>query len=240
MKPVKNRLSLILVMLTPSLVLAQSREEVRLDGFAQHQKNLTQFEKARSQGEKAYLEEQEQWELSRQRTMEEYKKKKAAQIMTDDGPEFQADEVTKKKWDSNREVERQKYAAKRHEEVLDRKAKGLPSEEEELGIAEERPRYDYRKRASFGASKTGKSSSSAGSSPTHSGGDKPWTGGGGSNFPTPPPFDDFGGEGYVPAQNAPEDFGDIPPPPPPPPVFDDNFGGGNSIPPPTFDDGGDF
>lgn len=237
MKPVMNRLSLILVIMAPSLVLAQSREEVRLNGFAQHQKNGKQFENARSQGEKAYLEEQEQWELSRHRTLEDYKKKKAAQVMEDEGPEYQADQVIKQNWDKNREIERQKYATRRHEEVLDRKAKGLPSEEEELNIAEERPRYDYRKRASFGASKGGKSSASSPSSPSSG---APWTGGGGSNFPTPPPFDDFGGEGYVPAQNAPDDFGDIPPPPPPPPVFDDNFDGPNPIPPPTFDDGGDF
>ena len=239
MKPVMNRLSLFIVIMAPSLVLAQSREEVRLNGFAQHQKNGKQFGNARSQGEKAYLEEQEQWELSRQRTLEDYKKKKAAQVMEDEGPEYQADQVTKKKWDANREIEREKYAAKRHEEVLDRKAKGLPSEEEELDIAEERPRYDYRKRASFGASKSS-TSSSGGSSSGRSGGAAPWTGGGGSNFPTPPPFDDFGGEGYVPAQNAPEDFGDIPPPPPPPPVFEDNFDGPNPLPPPVFDDGGDF
>lgn len=239
MKPVMNRLSLFIVIMAPSLVLAQSREEVRLDGFAQHQKNGKQFENARSQGEKAYLEEQEQWELSRQRTLADYKKKKAAQVMEDEGPEFQADQVTKKKWDANREIEREKYAAKRHDEVLNRKAKGLPSEEVELNIAEERPRYDYRKRASFGATKHSTSTSSGGSAPARSGG-APWTGGGGSNFPTPPPFDDFGGEGYVPAQNAPEDFGDIPPPPPPPPVFEDNFDGPNPLPPPVFDDGGDF
>lgn len=238
MKPVMNRLSLILVIMAPSLVLAQSREEVRLDGFAQHQRNNKQYGKARSEGEKAYLEEQEQWELSRQRTLEEYKKKKAAQIMTDEGPEYIADQVVKKDWEKDREIEREKYAAKRHTEVLDRKAKGLPSEEEELDIAQERPRYDYRKRASFGASKTSKSSSA--SSPTSRGG-APWTGGGGSSFPPPPAFDDFGGEGYVPAQNAPDDFGDIPPPPPPPPVFDDGgFDGPSPIPPPVFDDGGDF
>ncbi|MNL11530.1 hypothetical protein D3C87_1323700 [compost metagenome] len=225
--------------MAPSFVFAQkSKEEVRLDGFAQHQKNGKQFENARSQGEKAYLEEQEQWELSRQRTLEDYKKKKASQVMEDEGPEYQADQVTKQNWDKNREIERQKYAARRHEEILDRKAKGLPSEEVELDIAEERPRYDYRKRASFGASKGGKSSSA--SSPSSPSSGAPWTGGGGSNFPTPPPFDDFGGEGYVPAQNAPDDFGDIPPPPPPPPVFDEGFDGPNPIPPPTFDDGGDF
>ena len=240
MKPVKNKLSLILIALAPSLLLAQSREEVRLDGFAQHQKNNKQFENARSQGEKAYLEEQEQWELSRQRSLEDYKKKKAAQVMTDEGPEYQADQLTKKAWDKNREIEREKYAAKRHEEVLNRKAKGLPSEEEELGIAEERPRYDYRKRASFGASKTSKSS--AASSPSMPSGGAPWTGGGGSSFPPPPPFDDFGNEGFTPAHNGPDDFGDIPPPPPPPPVFEDGGfdGGPGPIPPPTFDDGGDF
>lgn len=238
MKPVKNKISLFLIVLTPTLGLAQSKEEVRLDGFAQHQKNNKQFDKARSQGEKAYLEEQEQWELSRQRVLEDYKKKKQSQVMDDEGPEYKADQVTKKAWDANREVEREKYASRRRDEVVDRKAKGFPTEEQELDIAEERPRYDYKKRASFGASKGGRSSSP--SSPS-SGGGAPWTGGGGSSFPTPPPFDDFGNEGFSPAQNAPDDFGDIPPPPPPPPVFDEGFDGPGPIPPPpVFDDGGDF
>ena len=76
MKPVIKRLSLILVILAPSLALSQGREEVRLNGFAQHQKNGKHFGNARSQGEKAYLEEQEQWELSRQRTLEIIKRKK--------------------------------------------------------------------------------------------------------------------------------------------------------------------
>jgi hypothetical protein len=116
-----------------------------------------------------------------------------------------------------------------------------------LGLDTERPRYDYRKRAMFGAKQ--KLGSSASSGPSGSG-STPSFGGRGS-LPPPPTFDDISGadNGYVPAPNM-DDFGDIPPPPPPPPPmydggtpdFGGGTGGGDFIPPPpnNFPEDNDF
>lgn len=221
-----GRLTLfIAATLLSSLASAQSAEESRLRGFAQHQKEQSRFEKAREQGERAYLEEVEQWENEKERQLDSYKRGRKKIEMPDDGPEARADAAAKKKLEQDYEESRRDYMAKRVKRTeLPREALNLPSEKVELGLIEERPRYDYRKRATFGAKpKYGKSASgsSGGSSGSFGGSSSP-------SFPPSPVFDDFGGDGgYVPAPNLPEDFGDVPPPPPPPPPpFGDDFGGG--------------
>lgn len=247
MKPVKKRILFVLATLAPTLLFAANKEEVRLRGFAEHQNNQTQFEDARSRGEKAYLEQQEQWELARERTAEEYTKQKKSRSMEDDGPEAKADEAQKKEWADQLEKERRDYVelkAQNKSEVV-RGKNGIPTEAEELNLADNRPRYDYKKRAYFGAPGKYKAGSSRGSGGSSGGGS--WGGGSTPSFPNPPPFEDFGPSdgGYVPAPNMPDDFGDVPPPPPPPPpppFGDEPFGSDmtSPIPPPTFDDGGDF
>lgn len=226
-----------------SEVFAVGADETRLLGFAEHQKNGKQFDKARVQGERGYLEGAEQWEEQRHRELEGYKKSKKAKLMNDDGPEAHADEVAKKALNAEYEQTRLAWIAKKNQEDrMSRADKNLPTEAQELGLDMERPRYEYRKRAAFGAKPKFGSAVSAGSSGSsgHSGG---------TSFPPPPTFDDFsgGGSGYVPAPNM-DDFGDVPPPPPPPPPgFGDDFGGGygNDFtppppPPPPFGDDGDF
>ncbi|KYG65113.1 hypothetical protein AZI87_11110 [Bdellovibrio bacteriovorus] len=228
---------------------AQNAEIQRLSGFAQHQKNLDQFDVARSKGERAHLEEEEQWENQKLRALEDYKSRKSSVRMSEDGPEAQADAAAKRKVAQEYEESREKYAAQKSKlTAIDRQALHLPTEATELGLDELRPRYDYRKRAMFGAqSKFGRPGSSS-----SSGGSSGFGGGGGSSFPPPPTFDDFGGGdgGYVPAPNMSDDFGDVPPPPPPPPPgFGDDFGGfqgGADFPPPPpppppfGDEGGEF
>ena len=212
---------------------AAGAEEERLRGFAEHQSEDSQFDKARTQGERAYLEEAEQWENQRQRELDGFKKSKKEKEMTDDGPEFRADAADKKKLADEYDKNRRDYLAQSHKDQVDREQKHLPTEAHELGLDELRPRYDYRKRAIFGA-KTKVGSVGGG---RFGGGS---SSGSNTGFPPPPTFDDFGGSGssggYVPAPNLPEDFGDVPPPPPPPPpgFGNDTFGGG-------FDNGsGDF
>ncbi len=217
-----RRLTLfLLATLLGSWAMAQDREEVRLQGFAQHQKEKSRFNRAREQGERAYLEEVEQWENEKDRHLDAYKRGRNKVEMNEDGPEARADAAAKKEIEKQYEELRRAYKAEKSKKAeLSREARQLPSEKEELGLVEDRPRYDYRKRAAFGAKpKFGKSASSSGSSGSSSGGSS-------SSFPPPPSFDDFGGDGgYVPAPNLPDDFGDIPPPPPPPPPFGDDFGG---------------
>lgn len=250
----RSLLLLIVASFLGSSAFAQSAEVERLQGFAKQQNEGNQFDKARQQGERAYLEEEEQWENQKDRALQEYKKNKSHAGMTEDSPEARADAAAKKEYADVYEKERRSYVAlSKKQAEIDRKALKLPSEPQELGLLEERPRYDYRKRAMYGAPlKFGKnaSSSSSGSGSGYSGG---FGGGSGSSFPPPPTFDDGGG--YVPAPNNADDFGDIPPPPPPPPVFGDgvngmddfggsNFGGDSDFPPPPpppiFEGGSDF
>lgn len=235
--------------LISSLAVAKVSEKERLSGFAEHQSRNAQFDKARLQGERAYFEEEEQWENQKNRELSEYKKNKKQVAMSEDGPEAKADEAEKKRYElAQAEAKKQYILEKGPDEQIDRQALHLPSEARELGIEGEGPRYDYRKRALYGARpRYGKASPSYGSS---SGSSSPSFSGSSSNFPPPPTFDDFGEGGYVPAPNMPDDFGDVPPPPPPPPpAFGDDFGGfggGTSDfpppppPPPSFEDSGDF
>lgn len=250
-----GRYILCLVILGAGLPLrAQVSEKERLSGFAEHQKNQKQFDKARQQGERGYLEEEEQWENQKNRNLEAYKKEKKAEIMNEDSPEAKADAAEKRQYEQKQEKERRDYVAeKAHQETLSRETAGLPSEAQELGLEELRPRYDYKKRALYGAQpKYGRSSGSSGFAGS-SGSSPSFGGGSSSSFPPPPTFDDFPeGGGYVPAPNMPEDYGDVPPPPPPPPPpFGDDYGGGAfggsdfpppppPPPPPFGDEGADF
>lgn len=226
---------------------AQISEAERLSGFAKHQKENSQYDKARQQGERAFLEEEEQWENKKMRALQEFKKQRKDRFVQDDGPEFQEDAAQKKKRLLQYEKDRELYAQDRKKKKsFDRQALGLPSEIQELGLDQDRPRYDYRKRASFGATpKYGKNS------PSSSGSSGGSYGGGGSSspsFPPPPSFDDFQDGGYLPAPTLNDDYmGDIPPPPPPPPFGGDmGFSGEGDFPPPpppppTFgDEPGDF
>lgn len=226
---------------------AQISEKERLSGFAEHQKNQERFDEARLKGERAYFEEEEQWENQKNRTLEGYKKTKKQAVVHDDGPEAKADAAAKIEYAKKYEEDRRAYAKKRsRQDVVVHEDLNLPTEAQELGLNEERPRYDYRKRAMFGGQPkygkvTGGSSSSAGGG-SGRGSISP----GGTSFPPPPTFDDFGGAdgGYVPAPSMPDDFGDIPPPPPPPMPMGDDFGGEGMDfpppPPPPFNDDGGF
>ncbi|MFM6929216.1 MAG: hypothetical protein ACKOX6_12180 [Bdellovibrio sp.] len=245
MKPVCPLVAILICSVISSAAHAMGAEESRLLGFAQHQNNNKQFDKAREQGERAYLEEIEQWELERNRDLQEYRKTKKIQAIAEDGPEARADEVERKKYKENYDKVRREYIAeKAKDQALERKAKGLPTEAQELGLDQERPRYDYKKRAYFGG-KPGRNSLT----PSSGGGRGSGNYGGGNNnatpFPPPPTFDDFD-NGYVPAPNiSPEDFGDVPPPPPPPaPIpgaFDPAFGAdGIPVPPAPFPEDSDF
>lgn len=238
-----------ITLVSASTSWAQTSEVERLSGFAQHQKNYEQFDKAREKGERAFLEEEEQWENQRKRDLQIYKREKKSQFVSEDGPEAKADALAKKQYEIFIEKERKAYAERKSKQKeVRREAENLPSEMQELGLADNRPRYDYRKRSLYGApSKYGKLQGGSGSSGGGSFGGG--SGSSGTSFPPPPTFDDFGDGGYVPAPNMSDDFGDVPPPPPPPPPgFGDDsggFGSGEFIPPPppppSFgEDGGDF
>ncbi len=247
--PMNHTRALFFILITTLFCLsvqAQISEKERLSGFAEHQLKQKRFEEARIKGERAYLEEEEQWEHEKNRNLQEYKTEKKKAVVNDLGPAAKADAAAKKAYEDEYELARRAYTKKRSDQQsVVRDSKTLPSEAQELGLNEERPRYDYSKRVLFGAQpKYGKSVSGGG---VRGGGSRGSISPGGTSFPPPPTFDDFGGgdSGYVPAPTMPEDFGDIPPPPPPPLPMDD-FGGGESMdfppppPPPPFGEEGGF
>lgn len=207
---------------------ASSAEEDRLRGYSEHKSENDLFDKTRAKGERAFLEEAEQWENQRRRDSVEYKKQKKTIELKEDGPEAKADVEEKNKWLKDAKESHREYVKERAQirsDILDRKKKGLPTEQQELNIAEERQRFNYKTRPTFGGKyKWGKSESASSSS------------GGGY---TSPSYGDFGGGsgGYVPPPSLPEDYGDVPMPPPPVPGFgEDSLGGGFnndfSMPPP--------
>ncbi|MGZ3769596.1 MAG: hypothetical protein ACXVCP_10620 [Bdellovibrio sp.] len=237
MVPIHYLFQFILVSLLSSFSWAQTSERTRLSGFEEFKKEEGQFDTARAKGEKAHLEEEEQWINQRNRNLNEYKKEKKQAEISDDGPEAKADAAEKKKYAEVHEKNRKDYVIeKSKEEKISREDLKLPSESQELGLNETRPRYDYKKRVLYGArQKFGKTpAETASSSSPGRPGSVPGSGPT-PNFPPPPTFDDFGDNGYVPAPMPPDDFGDMPPPPPPPPpppFGGDDFGGGDSFPPP--------
>lgn len=228
-------------------VQAQISEKERLSGFAEHQMKQKRFDEARNKGERAYLEEEEQWEHEKNRSLQEYKAAKKKAFVNDMGPAAKADAADKKAYEDEHELARRAYTEKRsRQQTVVRDSKNLPTEAQELGLHEERPRYDYSKRVLFGAQpKYGKAGPGGG---LQGGGTRGGFTPGGTSFPPPPTFDDFGGgdTGYVPAPTMPEEFGDFPPPPPPPPMPMDDFGGSESMdfppppPPPPFGEEGGF
>lgn len=216
---------LLSFLLTPFLAFAQHPEVVRLRGFAEHQSENRRYDKTRDRGEISYLEEVEKWERKRIAAIEEHKRQKKIQSPKEGGPEWQADQKVKRQQELDLAKARQQYVVSR--DNFDRsKYKGLPTEAQELDlVGPQRPRYELKKRATFGAPlKFGIRGSGGGSSAGGS-----FSGSSGGSFPPPPTFDDFGDgdSGYVPAPNLGEydSGGDFPPPPPPPP--------------PPFTDGGD-
>ena len=221
-------------------------EKDRLSGFAEHQRKLKKFDEAREKGERDYLEKEAQWAEKQSKELLEYKKSKRNAEVKDTGPEAQDDAVSKKRFLEEYEADRLAFSKERsRRKALSREQNILPSEAKELGLAEGRPRYDYRKRIQYGGtSKWGKKGSG-------SAGDSYSPSFGGGTLPPPPTFDDFGGDtGYVPAPNMSDDFGDIVPPPPPPMPIGTDFGTGSfgesppdfapPPPPPFINEGNSF
>ncbi|WP_413584366.1 hypothetical protein [Bdellovibrio sp. HCB274] len=238
MNPPRSLLLILSLTLSATLAHATDAEETRLRGFAEHQKRLERFDEAREGSKQAYMEEEEQWLSEKDRDRAAYirNKPKAVAVRDENSAEYKAWEREKKAEEKAYNQARDEYSARAHKmEKLDREAKGLPTLAQELGLDEERPRFDFAKR-NFGT-KSAASGTGSGRGSSF---------GGNSSFPPPPTFDDFS-DGYVPAPNIqPEDFGDVPPPPPPPmvPDFDGNFSNGSEFipppPPPPGNFDGDF
>ena len=253
------RYSLVLISIAlfyacdPQLVFAQNdfldlnvaakQEKIRKDGFKDHRQFNEQFDRIRQRSEGAHIENELKWEELRSEALLDYKSQKSrrkksilANNESDNDESFRehlrAQEKDQRRYDETR----RRYVAARQK--LRQDSHPL-TPEKELGLEVQRPRYDHKKRALYGA-------------PQKLGRSQNWTTSGGVNSGdsfTPPPPPTFS-----------TDFGAPPPPPPlpsegfgtemdPMPPFQENFApppfdpsGNQGFPPPApgFPDGDDF
>jgi hypothetical protein len=238
------RTSLALAMMDFSCV-AKAQEDhpevVRTEGFKEYKRQKKFIEEEREKGLSLHLERQEIERREYDEALKEYRKEKAKEKPPELTPLY-------KEYLASKDEDQRQNQADLEEFREDKKAQNRELKivhldpMEELGLPEDRPRYDIKKRALYGATTKhfGRVSGAGVPDSGSSGGS-----GGSSNF-TPPSsgFDEF----PPPSSGGfPEDNFDVPPPPPPPMPFDD---GGTSFntpfedfpppPPPPPDDNFNF
>lgn len=180
-----------------------------------------------------FLEQQEKWELVRERGLTEYRNRKQDKSPTDDGPEYKEDLKLKLADEKKKEAARITVVQTRNRVNAKNSSGSSQQELEELNLEQNRPRFDRRKR---GKNKWVKGTPAANSS----------AGSGGGFAPPPAAFDDFPSQPDFMPMPAVDGFEEIPPPPPPPVNFDGSLGYGSGFdpgfgdlpppPPPLLDD----
>lgn len=211
-------------------------ESNRKRAFKQHEDERRRTDKEQNKGLTLWLEEQEKWDLAREKAKFEFKRN--TRPTPQEGSKEYFDDLAEKERDL-RVIEdgRKQHIQIKKSITAQFQGQVSLSEEEELGIYNERPRYNLRKRARNKWAKSGSNYGAGGSSGATGG-----YGGGGYqpsdnyDFPPPPPPD-------IPQDN----FDDFPPPPPAtdfanPGTFDSGFGDAPMPPPPPPPppDGWDF
>lgn len=230
-----------------ALKIEANHNLMRLKAYRSEVRDNRIYETEREKGLAEHLEEQERWDMLRERGLRDYRREKLADASPEEGgPEYR--EYLKEKQASARVYERSRenYVSARNRILAGSRSLISKLEEQEYDLDAGRPRYDIRKRSrnkwvSSGSGRGG-GSSSAGMSgggyvpppapdmqepaqpvadfpplPDFPPAPAPYEGY--EDMPVPPPVYD-GTAGGVPFdQNyAPEVA--IPPPPPPPPDFD--------------------
>ncbi len=197
--------------LANSLKIEANHNVKRLKSFRTEINNNKVFDEQREVGLAEFLEDQEKWDLLRDRGLQDYRKQKRSVGSPEEGgPEYLEYLEEKESQEARYERSRQIHVRTR-ETVLSSQDSSISSlEAEELGLYSERPRYDLRKRSrNKWANATG-----SGKSGGYSGGSSP-------------SFD----QSNIPPAN---DFVPAPEFPPAPPAFDAGDGM-DFTPAPTFD-----
>ena len=210
----------LLLILNESVLLAESADPellLSLKSDANHQINRLKhlgeekkknkvYDDEREKGLAASLEEQERWDVLREKGLADYKKQKKSVTLEEGGPEFLQDQKVKKKQAEQQESNRQTYVNTRNQVLSKNENLIHQLEAVELNPLNLRPRFDLRKRGH------NKWTKSTGASPSV----RPDSGGSYSPPPamdySPPPLDNYE---------------EIPPPPPPPASFDGSYAPGN-------------
>ncbi len=222
-------------------------ETERRNQFKSHHLNSKIYNRERDKGLALYLEEQERWDILREKEAKVHARQRAKVVDMDENSfEYKKDDKLKKERQTEMEVARKKHIVTKLAVTNQFNKQINTSEEEELDLYSSRPRYELRKRHQNKWVSNGKSGGSSGGGSSGGGG-----GGGGSfDFPAAQPSQD-----YIPIDN----FDEIPPPPlapfdggnqgfPGEPSFNEGFDqgfpqpGGDfpSYPPPPPPDGWDF
>lgn len=191
--------------LMDSLKTEANHDQTRRDQFQDDKNAKKVFSNEREKGLGAFLEEQEKWDLIRERGLGEHRKQKQAKSPQEGGPEYIEDQKAKN-IESQKMEQARKVTVQTREQIVSKRSSHFNHDElEELNLLEDRPRYAIRKRGQNKWVKNG----APGSKPAGS------TGGTGYGAP-PPAFDDYPIQNdYVPAPAPIEGFEEIPPPPPP-------------------------
>ncbi len=195
-----------------SLKSAASHDQNRKIEFHQDRDAKKVFSNEREKGLAGFLEEQERWDLVRERGLAEHRKQKKTSSPQENSPEYREDVKIKKNESEKMETARL-LVVKTREQIAMRASPTAGADElDELNLVPQRPRFDFRKR---GSNKWTKKTPGGDSNPG-----KANSGTGGFAAP-PPAFDDYPIQNdYLPATNPIDGFEEIPPPPPPPIDFE--------------------
>lgn len=205
----------------------------RLMSFKYEAANNKIFENEREKGLGDFLEDQEKWDLIRERGLREYLRLKYRESAEGKSEAYKRDLKEKTELLKEYENSRKKHV-KARDKVRSQQTRTLSElEADELKIYSDRPRFDSARR--------GKGKWTAGAFSKHSSGSASGSAGIGGGFQPPAPANDFPPPqppDFPPAPAPYEGFEDIPPPP----IYDNtmntgipydpSFGGGLSIPPP--------
>lgn len=206
-------------------------EVKRTRGFDEYKRQKKLLEQERDRGLSLHLEKVEIEKREYAKALEEYRKEKRNEKPLEYTEAYQENLQERKRDKKEAERDLEEFRADKRVEKRQLEQAHL-NPMEELGLPEDRPRFDVKKRALYGAtSKFGRANGLSGGSSGGGGGGMDGSDGG-TNY-TPPPANTF--DEFPPPPSFPgEDNFDLPPPPPPPPMpFDDGQGMGNAAP---FDD----
>ena len=207
-------------------------ETKRRNEFKNQRQGKRTFEQEREKGLSIFLEEQEKWDQTREKGLNEQRASRLkSNEMDESSPEYIQDQKAKKKYEDDLEISRKKQIETKEQVSALFKNKAEVTEEEELDIYNSRPRYALRARGNNKWSAKGKSGGSGSSGSSGSSGGN-WDGGGAASsapFDYPP----IPNQDYVPSDN----FDDLPPPPPMMPY--EGYGAPGGV-PPYGEGGGEF
>lgn len=215
--------------LAESLKIEANHNRTRVQSFANEVKENRIFDQERERGLGEYLEDQERWDLLRERGLQEYRATKRDSSPREGSPEYQQYLEERESQDARYERSRRIHIQTREKINTEFKADIAGIESEELGLHNDRPRYQLRKRSANKWVNASAAKGRIGGSPTFTPGQFDYQPP--PEFPAapapyePPPEEQmpptvYDQNGVAMPVNPENPEINIPPPPPPPPDFD--------------------